>query len=139
LSFTLLLSSFSRFAVSPVHAAVSKLSSGHQVKRMTPHVPGCLPWVVAEKTDGDFVVDLEEDNCNGYYAIAYYNDLRVANFHVYVSGAVKQDAHCDASSGFTNCITPYVSYGGNSNHQICFYGEGGTTTYTDKAFGCVNV
>ena len=139
LSFTLLISSFSRFAVSPAHAATFNYLSEHQVHRMTPHVPGCSPWVVAEKTDDDFVVDLEEDDCNGYYAIAYFSPLRAANFHVYISAAVTNVSQCYASKGNTSCSTKYVTYSANSHHRICFYGEGGTIAYSNSASGCVNV
>jgi hypothetical protein len=138
LSFSLLLSSFSSLSASSAHAAANNSISHSQTKQITPHVPGCWPWVVSEKTSGLLVVDLEEDNCYGYYTIAYFSGY-AANFHVYTSAAVSVDGYCTASQGYTSCSTAYAGTSGNSHHQVCFYGEAGFTTYTNRASGCINV
>jgi hypothetical protein len=138
LSFSLLLSSFASLAVSPAHAATNNDISHSQTNQIAPHVPGCWPWVVSEKTSGPLVVDLEEDNCYGYYTVAYFSGY-VANFHVYTSAAMSVDGYCTASLGYTSCETAYAGFSGNSKHQVCFYGEAGLTMYTNKAYGCINV
>lgn len=135
----LLIGIFYHSDISAVHAETTVRSSNAPWNSVHPYVPGCLPWKVAEKADGNFIVDLEEDECGGYYALAYYTDLSVANFHVYISAGTNEDSHCFAKDGYTSCLTRYAGYKGNAHGQICFYGEGGPSAYRNQASGCINV